>query len=163
MKTTLLLSFLFLSPLLAHCQVKEVLLTQLKNTHDQKAWFEPAKGALAELKESQVIIKDSTANHSIRELASHVLFWTETNLKGFKGEQANMPSTNEVTFTHYDTIPWDDLVLKLDSVQTEWETEVKAAKDDYLNGWSTPIANMCTHTAYHTGQIMFIRKQNGWW
>lgn len=154
---------LILLPIFVNGQVKDLLISQLKTTHSQKAWFEPSKGALRNLNSDQVVLKDSTTNHSIRELASHILFWTETNLKSFKGEQTINPSSNEVTFTHYDALAWDDLVAKLDSAQSQWEVAVQEADESYLTGWAKPIANMCTHTAYHTGQIMYIRKKNGWW
>ena len=37
------------------------------------------------------------------------------------------------------------------------------ATDEQISEWNVEIANMTAHTAYHTGQIMYIRKRNGWW
>ena len=32
-----------------------------------------------------------------------------------------------------------------------------------IKEWSSSVANISTHNAYHTGQIVYIRKRNGWW
>jgi hypothetical protein len=35
------------------------------------------------------------------------------------------------------------------------------ARDDTKQSWYSTIAHISTHNAYHTGQIIFIRKQQG--
>ncbi|MEO9891214.1 hypothetical protein [Aurantibacter sp.] len=51
----------------------------------------------------------------------------------------------------------------MDSIQSEWIYLVKSATAIELSDWSSEIANMCSHNAYHTGQIVYIRNQKGWW
>lgn len=70
---------------------------------------------------------------------------------------------NETTFKIHTEIEWQNLVNKLDSIQTEWEPLVLKATDEELTEWSKEIANIQAHNAYHTGQIIYIRKRNGWW
>jgi hypothetical protein len=41
--------------------------------------------------------------------------------------------------------------------------DIISEDEGMLNEWSSSIANMCSHNAYHTGQIVYIRKKNGWW
>jgi hypothetical protein len=40
---------------------------------------------------------------------------------------------------------------------------VQAADENKLAKWYSTIAHIGTHNAYHTGQILYIRKMKGWW
>jgi len=40
---------------------------------------------------------------------------------------------------------------------------VESAEDQKLSAMATTIANMCTHNAYHVGQIVYVRKLQGSW
>ena len=40
---------------------------------------------------------------------------------------------------------------------------VQNADEKKLAGWYSTIAHIGTHTAYHTGQVIYIRKMKGWW
>lgn len=60
-------------------EVRGLLVDQLKNTHSEQEWFVPISKAVAG--KEQVEWKDSTGNHSIMELVSHLIFWNEKPLK----------------------------------------------------------------------------------
>ncbi len=144
--------------------VKSILLEQLKNTHTEKDWFVPTTIAVEGLTSDQADWKDSTNNLSIRELVSHLIFWNERILIAFNGD--TLPAfddDNEVTFNKPKDKDWAYSLSRLDSIQTAWENAVEKATDEQLTKWSTSIANICTHNSYHTGQIVYIRKTNGWW
>lgn len=68
---------------------------------------------------------------------------------------------NEATFTKI--ADWNTAVARLDSILKEWEISTQMATDKEISRWSTEIANMNAHNAYHIGQIIYIRKRNGWW
>ena len=40
---------------------------------------------------------------------------------------------------------------------------MEAADDAKLQAWASTIAHIGAHNAYHVGQIIYIRKQQGWW
>lgn len=144
--------------------LKSLLVEQLKNTHTNQEWFVPTKIAIEGLNLEQSNWKDSTENHSIGELVSHLIFWNEMNLKAFKGEKvAEFNDDNKETFKKNDGQDWENARRKLDSIQTEWKQLVENATEEQIRKWNTEIANMTAHTAYHTGQIIYIRKRNGWW
>ena len=148
----------------SNAELKSLLVQQLKNSHTDQNWFVPTKIAIEGLTSEQTNWKDSTGNHSIGELVSHLTFWNEMNLKAFKGEDmSDFKVNNETTFKKYTDVEWKNLMLKLDSIQTEWERVTENATDEQLTEWSTEIVNMAAHNAYHTGQIIYIRKQHGWW
>lgn len=144
-------------------EVKSLLIEQLQNTHNHQNWFLPSKMALEGLNYDQAIWKDTTDNNSIIGIVSHMIFWHERVLKAFNGEDiADFIEDNKETFINNDS-DWNQVVAQLDRIQTEWEQLVENATDEQLKEWGGEIANMIGHTAYHTGQIIYIRKRNGWW
>ena len=145
-------------------KVKSLLLDQLKNTHSNQEWFVPTKTAVAGLTLDQYNWKDSTENHSIAELVSHIVFWNEMNLRAFQGEDlSNVEIENATTFKRFNAKDWESTLRKLDSVQTAWERTTERATLEQIEEWGSEIANMTAHNAYHTGQIIYIRKRKGWW
>jgi uncharacterized damage-inducible protein DinB len=46
---------------------------------------------------------------------------------------------------------------------TDWEKAVEAADDQKLAENASTIAHVGTHNAYHIGQIVFVRKEQGSW
>ena len=145
--------------------LKSVLLEQLKTTHNVQDWFVPASKAVEGLTAEQAAWKQGTANHSIAQLVHHLIFWDTNQLSKFKGEKpAAYSGNNEDTFEpSADKKTWDAAVGELDEVMTAWEKAVETADDAKLQAWYSTIAHIGTHNAYHTGQILFIRKQQGSW
>jgi uncharacterized damage-inducible protein DinB len=143
--------------------LKSILLEQLRTTHNQKDWFVPVNTAVEGLTPEQVTWKDKNGNHSIGQLANHLIFWNEQALAKFKGEKpAAFSGNNEETFNSFDSKQWNATVQKLDAVLTAWE-KAEDADDSKLNAWYSTIAHIGTHNAYHTGQIICIRRLQGSW
>jgi hypothetical protein len=171
MKTILLLALLVLNVTVCLAQtsnepptLKSVLLEQLKTTHTKKDWFVPVNVALEGLTAEQALWVDGSGNHSIAQLASHLIFWNERLLRAFKElKEEEFSGNNEETFLAHDKKSWDEVVRKVDAVFAEWEKVIEDADENKLKGWYPTIANMGTHNAYHTGQIVYIRKLQGSW
>lgn len=144
--------------------LKGILLDQLRTTHNQKDWFVPANIAVAGLTPEQASWTDKSGNHSIGQLAYHLVFWDSQELAKFKGETpAKFNGNNDETFNSFDPAKWTALVKQLDEVMTEWEKAVETADDQKLAAWAPTIARIGTHNAYHIGQIIYIRKLQGSW
>jgi len=144
--------------------LKSILLEQLKSTHTKKDWFVPMNIALQGLTSEQALWKDGSGNHSVAQLASHLIFWNDQLLAKFKGLKPEAFSgKNEETFLAYDKKSWDDVVKKADSILTEWEKLIQESDESKLKEWYATIANMNTHNAYHTGQIIYVRKLQRVW
>ena len=143
---------------------KEVLLAQMKTTHTEKDWFVPVNIALEGVTAEQAMWRDSSGNHSIGQLAYHIAFWNERQLAKFNGmPQSEFSGNNEETFNSFDKNTWEKTVSKVDSVMTALEIAVEAAPETKLKEWYPTLANISTHNAYHTGQIIFVRKlQKSW-
>ena len=144
--------------------LKSILLEQLKTTHNVKDWFVPANLAVAGLTPEQANWKDSSENHSIAQLTTHIIFWDLQMLDKFEGKKPDSFSgDNKETFSPVNEKTWNATVLRLDSVLTAWEIAVENADENKLQKWYSNIAHLGTHNAYHTGQMMYIRKLKGWW
>ena len=144
--------------------LKSILLEQLKTTHNVKDWFVPPTIAVAGLTAEQANWKDSTDNHSIAQLTTHLIFWNKQILDKFVGVKPDAFSgNNKETFSPVDEKSWTETVQRLDSVLNALETFVQNADDKTLAKIVSTVAHIGTHNAYHTGQIIYIRKMKGWW
>jgi uncharacterized damage-inducible protein DinB len=142
--------------------LRSILLEQLKTTHTQEDWFVPANVAVQGLAAEQA--SDGKENHSIGQLTAHLVFWNRQNLAKFNGEPPEKYSgNNNETFETFDAKNWTAIVRDLDEVMTAWEKAVEAADDAKLASWASTISHISTHNAYHIGQILYIRKQQGSW
>ncbi len=159
-----LLANMYTVPAKPIASLKTVLLRQLKTTHSQKEWFVPTNIALEGLTAKQAMWKDGSGNHSIGQLAFHLAFWNERSLKSFNNEAVEkFTGDNNETFDKFDEKQWNEIVKKVDEVLSGWEQAIKNADEDKLSEWQETLANMNTHNAYHTGQIIFLRKLQGSW
>ena len=152
--------------------LRSVLLSQLRSTHNQAEWFVPVNAAVAGLTAEQAKWVptnaagkvDANANHSSGMLAYHLLFWNRNALAGLKGEKAPpVPSNNEETFNEFDAANWAKTVHDLDAVLTSLEDLVEHADEAKLEKIAGTISHISTHNAYHTGQILYVRKLQGSW
>ena len=144
--------------------LKGVLLEQLKTTHNVKDWFVPANTAVEGLTADQANWKDKSGNHSVGQLAYHLVFWNSQQLAKFKGEpEPKFSGDNNETFDKFDSKKWADTVKQLDTVMTEWEKAVESADDAKIKEWASTIAHIGVHNAYHIGQMVYVRKEQGSW
>lgn len=151
--------------------LRSVLLSQLRSTHDKAEWFTPVNTAVAGLTAEQAKWvpqnaqgkRDPNANHSVGMLAYHLVFWNENALARLRGEKPSGPSNNDETFNNFDPAHWDDIVQRLDRVMKNLEAEVEKMPEEKLAEVASTIAHIGTHNAYHTGQILYVRKLQGSW
>ena len=144
--------------------LKSVLLQQLKDTHTNSNWFVCADVAVAGVTPEQANWKDGKGNHSVGQLAYHIWFWNERNLRNMKGEHPEKFSgNNDETFDKFDAKSWAETVQKMDAVLTELEKMVENADEAKLKAIATTIAYINAHNAYHIGEIVMVRKEQGSW
>jgi uncharacterized damage-inducible protein DinB len=170
MRKVILLALLLSGTVYAQTQkapptdLRGVLLEQLRTTHNEKDWFVDANTAVAGLTPEQASWKDGKFNHSVGQLAYHLLFWDRQELAKFKGETPEKFSgNNEETFDKFDAKQWADVQKQLDQVMSDWEKAVAAADDQTVAKNASLIAHVGAHNAYHIGQIVVVRKLQGSW
>jgi uncharacterized damage-inducible protein DinB len=152
--------------------LKSILLAQLRSTHNKAEWFVPINTAVAGLTPEQArwVPKSegpknpAPEDHSVGMIANHILYWNTRALAQLKGEKVPPPtSDNTETFNKFDATNWPETVKKLDENLTALEQLVEAADDTKIAAIANSISHISTHNAYHTGQIITIRKLQGSW
>lgn len=164
MKYLASLIFLCVCQLAFAQDLRSVLLDQLKSTHANKDWFVPANVAVDGITPEQASWKDATGAHSVGQLTYHLVYWNERALAEFKGEKvAAYSGNNEETFDSFDKKAWADLVKRLDAVMLGIEKLVSEATEEKLKEIAPTVSKISAHNAYHTGQIVMVRKlQKSW-
>ena len=142
--------------------LKGILLEQLRSTHNNSDWFVCANVAVQGLTAEQANWSDGK-NHSVGQLVNHIVFWDRQSLAKFKGETPEKFSGNNDDTFKFDPKDWDTSVKALDQVMTGWEDAVEKADEAKLKGSYSTIGKIATHNAYHIGEIVMVRKEQGSW
>lgn len=156
----------------APATLRSILLEQLRSSHNKAEWFTPVNTAVAGISPEQAswIPRNAAGkidpenNHSVGMLAAHLVFWNERSLQQLRGEKsAQFSGNNDETFNKFDAKSWADIVSRLDKVMTGFEEWTEHASDAELAKAASTLAHVGTHNAYHTGQILYVRKLQGSW
>ncbi len=154
---------------------KEFLLEQLSSTRNTKNWFVSISDAVAGLSVEQAKWHDGSGNHSVWQIVNHLIFWNGRLLMRFRGGiPPPMEGDNDGTFLGdlAGEAEWKGAVKKIDDILGEFETRLRNTDDsflmqkaikDYEYTWYDLFAQMTIHNAYHIGQIVSLRKQQGSW
>ena len=167
-RTMVFLLLLLAAPIYAQGKkpqtLREVLLAELQSTHTSEEWFVPANVAVKGLTAEQASWTDGKGNHSVGQLAYHMVFWNRQNLARLRGETPEAFSgNNDETFDKFDAKTWNETVRQLDEVMNELEKWVQNADEAKLKDSAQVFTHISTHNAYHIGQIIYVRKEQGTW
>ena len=144
--------------------LRDILLAELKSTHDSEEWFVPANIAVKGLTAEQASWRDNKGNHSVGQLAYHLVYWNRRNLANLRGEKLEKFSgNNDETFDNFDAKKWNETVQQLDDVMKELEKWVETADEAKLKESARVFTHISTHNAYHIGEIIYVRKEQGSW
>jgi len=143
--------------------LRELLLAELRSTHNNADWFVPGNTAMKGLTAEQASWTDGKGNHSVGQIAHHLVFWNRWTLERLNGSTEKYNGTNDETFYNFDSKTWNDTVRQFDEVMTDIEKWVETADEAKLKESAQIITTICTHNAYHTGQIIYVRREQGSW
>jgi hypothetical protein len=139
--------------------LRSILLEQFRNAWNKEDWYVPVSVAVDGLTAQQAMWKPADSAHSVGELAYHILFWSRSQLDHFNGTKSPAFSgNNNETFTAFTEASWASTVQQLNQVMADWEKAIETCDEAKLEKWASGIDHLNTHIAYHTGQILFIRK-----
>ncbi|MCZ8523822.1 MULTISPECIES: DinB family protein [Paenibacillus] len=141
---------------------------------DREDWYPPLRDVLKDLTEEEASWRpEGAAANTIRENLEHLLFYKERLLKRLTGEETKNPEgvTNDDTFEPRGTEggSWQTTFAKLQAVHASIRQELAVLSDEEwenrtpdkeLDLWVKALTN---HDAYHTGQIVLLRKLRGSW
>lgn len=160
----LIAALFFIGTLLPAQDLRTLLLNELQTTHNKQDWFVPINGAVEGLTAEQASWNDGKGNHSVGQLANHLLFWDRRALQKLTGQkQSAFDGNNDETFNAFTAASWAATVRELDEVLTGLEKVVQNADENKLKAIADEISHIATHNAYHTGQMILVRKEQGAW
>ncbi|WP_456288328.1 DinB family protein [Paenibacillus sp. AK002] len=147
--------------------MKELLLQNWDYAMDQEDWYPPILPALKEVTLEQALWKpEGEAANSIWENVQHLLYYKQRLLGRLEGRPLhNEGIGNDETFLIHDTNEeaWDTARNQLQEVHATLRQKFEAMTEAEIEESPQRILSLIMHDAYHTGQIVFIRKLQGSW
>ncbi|THF81183.1 DinB family protein [Cohnella fermenti] len=152
----------------------ELLLHGWDSCYDREDWYPPLKDALNGLTWEQAAWKPRTARvNTIWETVQHLIFYKMRLYLRLTGEESEYPEgiSNDDTFgvPVQDEAAWQEALQRLDTVHQAIRAllEDMDKKDFERRIPTTPIGlwvnSLILHDAYHTGQIIQLRKMQKSW
>lgn len=154
---------------------KQFVLTLLDYRHNQEAGFMPLMAAIESLNAKQACWRPDERSHSIWELVNHITFWNQYTLYKIQGNLAGIIKIeNDETFRLPDEpnpeARWQEAVQRVGevfqalrhTVSELSESDLDRPFDDQGTPVKVVLADLAMHDAYHIGQILYIRKLQGW-
>lgn len=155
--------------------MKELILEQFDQGFDANGWFVAVKNALDGVTVEQAVWKPRDEVNCIWETLSHLTYYNNAYLQRFKGIDYQYDiATNDESFStgEDDEASWQAEITRFDVVMNEFRNLIDKADESKFaehvsaenqTKWATLILNVAAHNAYHSGQIMLIRKLRGAW
>jgi uncharacterized damage-inducible protein DinB len=153
-------------------ELKDLILKQLEFSFDTEDWYPPLKDALEGVTAEQANWRpEGVAVNTIWETASHILYYKERLLAQLQNETfSNSVQSNDETFESQNTeSAWKEIVTRFKENHEKLEKLISSFNEedfdkDYKgSSYSEMISSISMHDAYHTGQIIQIRKLQGSW
>lgn len=155
-----------------------VLQLQKENTWDTQEWIIPLSAALRGLSAEQADWQPPGGGNTIRETLTHLNYYNQRLLNRLKNTASGSGvPTNEATFTSSehpkDSTGWNALLEETERIATGLGQALDGLTDSDLEAPYSPanaqipfgeeLARWMLHDAYHAGQIVLIRRQQGSW
>ncbi|WP_103109692.1 DinB family protein [Brevibacillus reuszeri] len=153
----------------------ELLLHEWKCTYDKEDWYPPLRDALTGLSAAQASWRpDGLAANTIWENVSHLLFFKERLLHRLQNTEFPLSAeTNDDTFTPSggpdDEEAWQATVARMEQVHRQIHEKLASLTEDAFDQplpsipLGQSVMSIVLHDAFHTGQIVQIRKLQGTW
>ncbi|MDN4067320.1 DinB family protein [Paenibacillus vini] len=156
----------------------DLLSIQKDNTWDREEWIVPLSVALQSVTVEQAEWTPPGGGNSIRETVNHINYYNKRILNRLK----NIPSvpgvqTNEETFSNLEhpagAEGWIATLAETERTAYELRQAISGLKDSDLQApysdksgevkLGEELSRWLLHDAYHAGQIVLIRRQQGSW
>ena len=148
----------------------DLLLKVLDSTFDKESWYAPFKHAIEGLTAEQAIWKPSgEATKNIWENVNHLTYYKERLAANLEGREwthnLNGDETFYLTDQSNDDKEWKKVVERSENAQCKLRQVMETITDRELdqNALEGKLLDIMLHDAYHTGQIMQLRKMQGSW
>lgn len=148
----------------------DLLLTVLDSTFDKESWYAPFHHAIKGLTAEQAIWTPSgEKTNTIWENVNHLIYYKERLAANLEGrEWTNNLDGNDtfyLTDQSNDDKEWKKVVERSETAQHNLRQVLSKISDQELtqNSLEGKLLDIMLHDAYHTGQIIQLRKMQGAW
>jgi uncharacterized damage-inducible protein DinB len=147
---------------------RDLLLYALDSTYDKESWYAPLKDAVAGLTAEQAMWKPSgEAVKSIWENVNHLMYYKERMAATLEGREWSHHLDGDETFALTDQKEsdqeWAKVVERAESAQQQLRQAVSTLTENEIESLERKLLDIMMHDAYHTGQIIQLRKMQGSW
>lgn len=147
-----------------------VLLNVLDSTFDKESWYAPFKHAIEGITAEQAIWKPSgAATKSIWENVNHLTYYKERLAANLEGREWTKNLDGDATFNlteqSIDDKEWKNIVERAENAHHNLRQVLSTISDEKLkeDSLESKLLDIMLHDAYHTGQIIQLRKMQGSW
>ncbi|QKE72374.1 DinB family protein [Arthrobacter citreus] len=153
---------------------KELLQNGVKQVFYDEEWYPPVSDALKNLTAAQACWQpEGMASNTIWENVNHLLFFKERLLSRIHKDNSFVAlQNNDDTFVQggpNDEDAWQQTVKRTLQVHDALQSSLSSIQEGELDQLSPSLPiwqqylNILLHDAYHTGQIIQLRKLQGSW
>jgi hypothetical protein len=148
----------------------DFLINVLDSTFDKESWYAPLKHAIEGVTAEQASWRPAgEATKTIWENVNHLIYYKERLVADMEGREwtHNLSGDENFYLTEQsnEDKEWKKVIERAENVQRSLrhilsETSVEELDQNSLEG---KLLDIFLHDAYHTGQIIQIRKMQGSW
>ncbi|MGY4795371.1 DinB family protein [Lysinibacillus fusiformis] len=153
---------------------KELLQNGVNQVFYEEEWYPPLSEALKNLTAAQACWQpEGNAANTIWENVNHLLIFKERLVSRLhKDDTFVAPQNNDETFVQggaHDEDAWQETVTRTLQVHDALQSSLASLQEEALDQPSPALPvwqqylNILLHDAYHTGQIVQLRKLQGSW
>ncbi|WP_261134456.1 DinB family protein [Bacillus sp. Marseille-Q3570] len=147
-----------------------LILNVLDTTFEKESWYAPFKHAIEGITAEQAIWKPAgEATKSIWENVNHLMYYKERLTANLEGREWTQNLDGDETF-HYtkpidDDQEWNKIVVRTERAHNSLRESLSKTSEEKLDqdSFEKKLLDIFLHDAYHTGQIIQIRKMQGSW
>lgn len=146
------------------------LLRMLDTTYDNESWYAPFKPAIEGLTAEQARWRPTgDTTKSIWENVNHLIYYKERLAAILDGNELPQNLDGDETFyltkQSNDDKEWIGVIERAEIVQRKLRDALNKTTTEVLeqNSLEEKLFDIMLHDAYHTGQIIQIRKMQGSW
>lgn len=154
----------------------DLLVVQKDNTWDVEEWIVPLSTALEGLTAEQAAWAPPGGGNTIWQTVNHINYYNGRILSRLRGINPGPAlEKNEDTFAGTggtsDEAAWADVLAETKRIQQELREAIASLTDEALEApyantgesFGRELSRWLLHDAYHAGQIVLIRRQQGSW
>lgn len=147
----------------------DLLLNVLDSTFDKESWYAPFKDAIEGITAEQATWRPTgEATKTIWENVNHLIYYKERLVAKMDGRQWTNIDGNEtfyLTQQSNDDKEWNKVVERAINAHHSLRQMLSSISTEEIeqDSFEGKLLDIMLHDAYHTGQIIQIRKMQGSW